>query len=81
MMATTLTVTTAHTFVLTVSHGLLFRNPLTGDGTDAAASLHQKSFKVRHVPKRAYANVDIAQNGHCQYARMTQRCMVTNRSH
>jgi hypothetical protein len=30
MMMTTLTttVTTAHTFILTVSHGLLFRNPL-----------------------------------------------------
>jgi hypothetical protein len=28
MMATTLTVTTAHALILTVSHGLLFRNPL-----------------------------------------------------
>ncbi len=28
LMMTTLTVTTAHTFILTVSHGLLFRNPL-----------------------------------------------------
>jgi hypothetical protein len=50
MMATaTLTVTTAHTFILTVSHGLLFRNPFTGGGTDAAASLHQISFEVRHI--------------------------------
>jgi hypothetical protein len=79
--ATTLTVTTAHTFILTVSHGLLFRNPFTGDGTDAAASLHQMSFKVQHVPKRACPEADIAQNGHCQYARIAQRRMVTNCSH
>jgi hypothetical protein len=49
LMMATLTVTTAHTFILTVSHGLLFRNPLTGGGTDAAASLHRISFKVRHI--------------------------------
>jgi hypothetical protein len=37
-MMATLTVAAAHTFVLTVSHGLLFRNPLICSGTRATAS-------------------------------------------
>jgi hypothetical protein len=42
VMATTLTVTTAHTLVvvLTVSHDLLFRQPLNLRHMDSAASLH-----------------------------------------
>jgi len=40
MMATTLAIATAHTFVLPVSHGLLFRQPRSScDGADAAASV------------------------------------------
>jgi len=53
MMVTTLTVATAHPFVLSVSHDLLFRNPLMRGGTNAAASVHLMSRIHRHSA-RAY---------------------------
>jgi hypothetical protein len=40
MMAATFAVATPHALVLTVSHDLLFRQPLICGGTNAAASLH-----------------------------------------
>jgi hypothetical protein len=40
MMAATFAIATPHALVLTVSHDLLFRQPLICDGTDAVASLH-----------------------------------------
>jgi hypothetical protein len=49
MMATTLTpVTTAHTFILTVSHGLLFRNPLN----------------LRRHRRRRFSSPDFIQSAH-----------------
>jgi hypothetical protein len=66
VMATTLTITTAHTLVvvLTVSHDLLFRQPLNLRPMDSAASLHpsvsspkcQFTKSVRPLPLIASRN-------------------------
>jgi hypothetical protein len=54
-MATTLaTIATAHTFVLPVSHGLLFRQPRSVcDGTDAATSVSPNLMHCRICPTAA----------------------------
>jgi hypothetical protein len=44
---TTFAVATAHSLVLTVSHDLLFRQPLIYVGTDAAVSLSKVSYWFR----------------------------------
>jgi len=54
-MMATLTITTAHTFIiLTVSHGLLSANPVLHDGNSAAASVHsyRTSLKYRRLTAR-----------------------------
>jgi hypothetical protein len=53
MMMATFTITTAHAFVLTVSHDLLFRQPRFCGGTDAAASFtefHSHSAALSAAP-------------------------------
>jgi hypothetical protein len=40
VVAATFAITTAHAFVLTVSHGSLFANPLVCDGKSAVISLN-----------------------------------------
>jgi hypothetical protein len=50
MMPTLATVTTAHPFILTVSHGLLFRNPLDVRW-HKRRRFSSPDFKVRHIAK------------------------------
>jgi hypothetical protein len=51
MVVPTFAVTPAHTFVLTVSHGLLFRQPLViRNGTFAAASFPNSLFEFTGIP-------------------------------
>jgi len=60
-MMPALAVATAHTFVLTVSHGLLFRQPLF----TAAALLSLLLFRIRLIWSRVAASLEIVRFNLC----------------